>query len=105
MFTRIPPAAGGCTQVAGSLLDSTSGSNCAKCQTLCFQHLATCVQPPAAGGIYKASACVKTNGRRQISGVSTAENASLDLWGTNGSRSPYCPQSSFFSPGHVSKEP
>jgi len=37
--------------------------------------------PAAAGGIYKASACVKTNGRRRlISGVSTAENAPLDLW-------------------------
>src|SRR5262245_49665214 len=46
----IPPTAGGCTQVAGSLLESTSGSNCAKCQVLCFRHLETCVQPPAVGG-------------------------------------------------------
>ena len=37
--------------------------------------------PAAAGGIYKASACARTNERRRrlISGVSTAENASLDL--------------------------
>src|SRR5262245_32297455 len=47
---------------------------------LVFGRLGMNDPPAAAGGIYKASACVKTDGRRQISGVSTAENASLDLW-------------------------
>src|SRR5262245_40134348 len=38
--------------------------------------------PAAAGGIYKARTCANTNGgrgRRLISGVSTAENTSLDM--------------------------
>src|SRR5262245_60887949 len=37
--------------------------------------------PAAAGGINKARTCVNINeGRRPISCVSTAENASLDMW-------------------------
>jgi hypothetical protein len=39
--------------------------------------------PAAAGGINKARTCVNINGgrrRRLISGVSTAENASQDMW-------------------------
>src|SRR5215510_12542240 len=41
--------------------------------------------PAAACGIYKARTCANANGgrgRRLISGVSTAENASLDMWVT-----------------------
>ena len=47
----IPPMAGGCTQLAGTLLESTRASNCVRWQALLSRQLMTCVQPPAIGGI------------------------------------------------------
>src|SRR5262245_33444367 len=91
-FNQIPPAAAGGSfnpdlQDTENTLEShrrqpvdlsipTSAFNNGK-QRLGMNH-----PPAAAGGINKARTCVNINGgrlRRLISGVSTAENASLDM--------------------------